>query len=212
MSCPFAIPPNEMTRHQAAEHFTWFVSNVLNRVAALRRAMDLNGGDGAALDYTRPSLRVLGARMEPWIELRRETSDEFAKSTAGLPEWLTKWARPGPVMTAQTASLAYDLGIYFGETIRREHPGMRWQLFTRSRRETDYQRPAIMSVIMPLRSRGMINPIYVVRFSVENVRLRGVRLGEDLLRLLRERDAPPERLEEIWAWCEGRSRRRRESR
>jgi len=99
--------------------------------------------------------RFLADRAE-----RLETLQAFLSETAGLSPppsetgvaqleawlwpWLEDWIREGDVEPEQHSALLHDVGVFAGEALIGERPGIEWQLLTKGpRSQLGYQFPVL---------------------------------------------------------------------
>ena len=139
---PFSSEPEQLSKKEVAFYFQWFLGVMPERIEMLRQTLALNDGGHVALDYTLGSLRQLGAWFGPNIGIRFPSEEEIEEDRQQLPEWLRSAAEE-PDLSYVTYSLCYDTGIYFGETMRRRYPFLRWEIVMRPKSDVDLHKPVL---------------------------------------------------------------------
>jgi hypothetical protein len=128
---------------KAKRYFDWFENQIPERIAALRRAFEANGGEPSVLDLRPRSLADLGAWFDRFSEIRPATPEELQFLHELVPEWAWSYVGRGRMPTDETFSLCVDIGIYFAETLRHQHPALEWFLVRRPKSDADFLMPAI---------------------------------------------------------------------
>ena len=104
-----------------AEYARWFRESLNSRIACLEEAV----GQGWTADFEPESLTPLGTWFASVVKSVERTEDEIAKMQARLaPHIKVPKMRPSD----KSASLAYDIAMYFGETLRRQDERLDWVL------------------------------------------------------------------------------------
>ena len=141
---PLPDPPKEfkvfeeMTLHEAQEHFEWFLGLSGPRRDLLVRAFSATGGRGQ-LDYTPDSLIPLWTWAIPLFETKDPTPDELARRLAEGPEWVRRADISFAELTPGTVCLCMDIGFYVAEIFIRRHPDLHWALWLK--KTGPYNRP-----------------------------------------------------------------------
>jgi hypothetical protein len=104
-----------------AEYARWFRASLSPRIACLEAAV----GQRWTGDFEPDSLTALGAWFAREVKGVERTEDEIAKMQARLAPHI-KVAKTRP--SDRSASLAYDIAMYFGETLRRQDERLDWVL------------------------------------------------------------------------------------
>lgn len=116
-------PPYEWSRSDAEKDFDYFVDHLDERIAMLNALTTRN--EGPKLDFTDESV----AALNEWFVDRAEPDPDQKNWPGGLtPEWY---------------SVVADTKAYLGEILRRRKPHLRWELWTRSKKDAGYQVPVI---------------------------------------------------------------------
>jgi len=133
--------------HRRESISIWFVAQIPERLEVLSRAVSANDGRSVIMDYSPESLERLGDWFGNHIETRNKNHDELTRENDSLPQWFlqhgdkTNW-----MLTDQTLSLCVDIGIYFGEVMRKHHPVLNWDYVKSGRKFVDYNRPVIAPI------------------------------------------------------------------
>lgn len=118
-------PWHELARREARELFKGFLASRRDRVEVLRGWLRSNG---VVLDVSNASVREL----EDWFRARvTPDPDDPARPE---PRWL---------------AVAFDIGIFLGETMIGRRPQLRWKLLMSPRRAVSFQRPVIVGFADP---------------------------------------------------------------
>ena len=124
--------PRGSTPAEGQELLEWLIRNKDERIAVLEKAVKstLSFEDWKA-DYKPASLKRLGEWFAGNIKTRPRSEEEIQVEVAKLQEqfkFLGKEIRETEVADSQTISIAYDIGIYFGEILRKKDAGTNWIL------------------------------------------------------------------------------------
>lgn len=130
-------PFGEMSGSEAERHFKWFVSSQSERITVLRCAVQATTSEGKLLGEGRPSLRPL------WIWAKSHV--QATSPQHGTSPWLETAGVSNRQLTPGTMNLAVDIGFHLTEILQRDHPAVRWQLWTRSR-DYYFQRPVLVGL------------------------------------------------------------------
>jgi hypothetical protein len=159
-----------MSRQQACEYFEWFVKEIPKRVSQLRQICPLD------LDFSPDALVALGDWFGGLVETRQRTHNEMQQEYEKFPTWLWQYIT-NSTFTEKTLSMCIDLGIYFGETLHRRNPALRWDVVLKPKNDVDFHQP----VILPFRRSMHLNPTTIM-INVAATALRtesaGARLQE----------------------------------
>ena len=151
----------------------WFLESKALRIAELEALVRSTPAfDGWRPDFTRASLATLDVWLPGVVALRRLTEEERRAEIAGMRAALKVPAHvrdedlgvETDAPTARSLSIAFDVGVYFGETLVRNMPGARWQQALKgSRRYADFGHVEVVGVGVPL------NPVRVCTVVVIQV-------------------------------------------
>jgi hypothetical protein len=140
-------PPEKLdfqgwTRGEARSYFEWFMNQIPERLSELRKLGKRLNQD-CRLDGSRESLFCLGKILVGHAETRPSTPKELAEDANDLPPHLKPFVEIEEwQLTEDTISLCVDVGIYFAEVLRQEHPSLEWKLWTR--KTVGHHRPALV--------------------------------------------------------------------
>ena len=155
-------PPYEWPRSDAEKDFDYFVANLDERIALLNRLTTQN--DGPKLDFTDDSI----AALNEWFVDRAEPDPDQENWPGGL--------------TAEWYSAVGDMRAYLGETLRRRRPNLRWQLWTRSKKDVAYQVPVIAGFTKVPNKNYHVDYGHII--AILGVRIAKNELREDSRRIL----------------------------
>ncbi|WP_448058668.1 hypothetical protein [Cellulomonas hominis] len=81
------------------------------------------------------------ARVHAWLSgiVTLDPGTDLAAAAVEIPDFST----PPLVLDAMSRSLAWDFGLFLGESIIHRHPSLGWELGTGSRKTVNFQRPAV---------------------------------------------------------------------
>lgn len=119
----FDIRNQLMPRKMARKYFDWYISIIPTRMSILaKRVKSLD----ILLDFSRKSLEKL---------------DEFYFSNLSYGQLVRQDGTR--FISAETITMCFDLGIYWGECFVRNFEAIHWELNTGMKQEVDYHRPVI---------------------------------------------------------------------
>lgn len=149
---PFTKLLREMSKQELRSYREWYVASVPARIEELASAVRRTPGfEQWRPDLTAGSLSVLGRWFASAVELRPLTASEAEKleSNSVFPADL-----PREGLTNRSYSIAFDVAIYFGETLLREFPTLTYHQRATTLRFADYGH-----VVLKGRSRALLNPL-----------------------------------------------------
>lgn len=137
---------SKLNEQEAADYFAWFMDQVPNRVAYVSHvcAKELHI-PAERMDCSPESLLLLWkwfrrrARTEKYIPSADEQKyrDQF-----GDQAWL-----PKRQLTLETEYIIRDVGIYLGETLRKNCENIHWTYYTKPRRDFFVNHPLLQGFI-----------------------------------------------------------------
>jgi len=140
---PFLDQPfREMSKEELREYANWFHSIIPHRIKILEKAVKGSlGFESWKADMSPESLDPLSRWFEKQVETRKKTKEELEADRA----LLGKFGEPEDwTITERTASIAFDVGIYFGQVVLVNVPGAKWSQVLRGKRNFDYGKPVII--------------------------------------------------------------------
>ena len=138
---PFTLRFREMPKKELKAYFVWFLKQIPDRVEELEREVKTDSGFANwRADDSPDSLLLLGQWFAGHVETRRRTTEETAEINAASPYAIPI---PNQELTNRAFSLAMDMGMYFGTTLRAQHPKLEWQQRLGSTRFVDYGQPVL---------------------------------------------------------------------
>lgn len=163
-----------LSNGELKNHFEWFLGARQERLDALKCAIEESGSlrDWKA-DLSAGLMRVAGEWFATQVDVRQRTSEEMAE--------LRKQSLPGvkvsdQELTDRTFSLAFDLGVYFAESMRSAYPHLEWKQFIDDKLFVDYGQPVLVGF-----GRVPLNPFRILStfaYGVAKKEQRGDRLSE----------------------------------
>jgi len=139
---PFTLNFTEMTKEELQEYFAWFQSILEERVSELSAHVREDSlTSNWEPDHSPSSVEVLGEWLSRHVSTRPRTQQEQEQLTAGLSHPI---AVPDYDLTNESFSLGMDIGIYFGLTLMKNHPSLRWDQDLKNKRFADYGQPIII--------------------------------------------------------------------
>ena len=175
-SPPFSLDFAKISKGELARYFKWYMSLIPERIAILQTAVtSVSGFEDLVLDFKRESL----ARLGSWFAASCEREKLSLREREEIERSLKFSVDPSEYeydLTIQTYSLALDVGMYFGETLLNEYPGLSW--VQAKRKDADFGH----AVVTPV-GKSVANPtkicVVIARKNVEDKRLG----GRELLRI-----------------------------
>lgn len=170
-----ATPFRDMDAKQARAYYEWFLQVIPHRLEELRHCLEANGGAGIPLDFTFESFALLSAWFGTKVGRRPLTAAELAQERAAMPEWLESEISQD-TLTEETLSLCMDVGIYLGETFRRQYPKLKWERVTKPKRHAYLNQPVIANF-----SKNMtLKPFWICNIMAQKITLNGSDPQEEL--------------------------------
>ena len=161
----------DLTPAEAAAYFDWFMGKVPERVAYVA-------------EVCARELRIPEERM-----------DCSPESLIPLWRWLRRRAKTEPspcpgnpkqqVLTTQTELLLLDVGMYLGETLRRNGPGLSWSYYTTPKNDMFCNHPLLTGFVDMTSGKpfpAVFDPIHMARIQATKI-LRHASKESDLFDL-----------------------------
>ena len=115
----------ELTAKQAKEYFNWYMEQIPCRLTKLWEYMKQDRPEAGPFDYSPESLIPLWEWYETKIEQVPMSQKEIEYQVARYPKWIENEIRKETMKyTDETLSLALDISIYLGETVRKNYPNL----------------------------------------------------------------------------------------
>ncbi|MEP6754002.1 MAG: hypothetical protein ABJA67_00760 [Chthonomonadales bacterium] len=149
---------------EAMELFSNFHQSIPERVRELPVAANEDGLDAELWNMCCESMGVLGSWMDSAVATMPLTDEEWSLEKEKYP-WYTHTTLDKWKFTPRTLSLINDWGIYYGETIRRIDPSLKWELITKPRKSIDYHQPVIAGYLRGIEQ----NPFRKIRVVCRHV-------------------------------------------
>lgn len=131
----------QLNSKEAAEYFEWFMARVPERVAYVSKVCAAELGiPEEKMDCSPESLLLLWK----WFRRRAKTEpvipEDTRKSGKKFPDNVWNNKRQ---LTLETEYILRDIGMYFGETFRKNVPGIYWTYYTKPRRDFFVNHPLL---------------------------------------------------------------------
>lgn len=165
INLPFHKSGSELTATEAQEYFDWFVSVIPERIGVLNGLVQENEPlISKGLDVTNPdSLIPLGNWLKENVSAVKRTENELQtlkKNVVGPLRHISDQVIQDWELSPESLSLAYDVGMYFGEVLIAEQPEkLKWRLRNNAEIDSidnDYNQPVVQNVLW-------VNPVHLVR-------------------------------------------------
>lgn len=131
----------QLNEREAAAYFAWFIGMVPERVAYVSRVCAAELGVlEARMDCSPESLRLLWK----WFRQRAKTEPDMGADS----EKHGKLVRPkSRRLTLETEYILRDVGMYLGETFRKNNPHIDWTYYTQPRRDFFVNHPLLKEFV-----------------------------------------------------------------
>jgi len=153
LSPPFTLKFREMSAKDLKQYGAWLHEILPQRIAGLEE--EVRRGPGLSefkADGSADSLDRLGPWFATQVETRPRTPGEKDALTGAAP-WVTV---PDTELTDRSFSVAFDVGLAFGQAVLKARPGARWEQPLENKKFADYGQPVIVGLgVVPL------NPIRI---------------------------------------------------
>jgi len=139
---PLSKPMQDLSQRELLSYRDWFLRNIDQRVDELARlVIGTNGYADWTADFTPASLSRLGEWFRGAVVVAPLDERERARIKAKFPFPIEA---PTEELSAETLSIAMDVGIYFGEVIRKNVSGTKWDQPTKNKKFADYGHMVLM--------------------------------------------------------------------
>ena len=171
---PFTLKFRDMSVDELNSYRQWFLDAIPNRVAQLRGAVNSSLDlESWKPDHSTASMELLGPWLSHQVETRSRTSEEIDRTKA---QAAFDFGVIGDELTNGTFSLAIDVGMYFGETIRSQYPHLEWHQPLTDRRFADFGQMVLLGF-----GQAVLNPVRICVtfcYGVAGGNKTGKNLGE----------------------------------
>ena len=150
----------ELTARQAKEYFNWYMEQIPNRITLLWEYMKQECPETEPFDYSPESLIPLWEWYETKVQQVPMSQKEIEFQAARYPKWIENEIRKETMKyTDETLSIALDISIYLGETVRKNYPNLYWGYRAKPKNEFSANRPVILKLVG---KRAYFNPSRIV--------------------------------------------------
>lgn len=140
---PFTLKFREMSKKELKDYFEWFQGAISQRIDELVSAViETPGYQQWRPDNTPASLDLLGDWFALRVERRKRTEEELreAENQLAFPVDI-----PKEELTNETFSIAMDIGMYLSQVFLHNHPSLRWNQESGSKKHVDYGQPVLVA-------------------------------------------------------------------
>ncbi|MCM3137594.1 hypothetical protein M3573_04820 [Bacillus safensis] len=136
-----------LSKKEAKTHFEWFVEQIPDRIEVLKNVTN----DEVDFNYTPESLIEVYSWYLSQIEIYELSEEDIGRELESLsryPDFIYQdekerlLANPVEIGKVDYA-IAMDIGIYYGETIRRNYPQVKWTYFTKPKSHPFLNKPVL---------------------------------------------------------------------
>ncbi len=148
MTPPFDLKPfEEMNKKEAKQYFEWYVSQIPERIAILKKVS--NGQ--ILLDYSKESLIPLFTWFLSTVTIYQLSEEEIEAELEDLrqyPDFVFEDEKErllsNPVeLKKKDYALALDIAIYYGETLIKNYPQVHWTYLTKPKSHVHLNEPIL---------------------------------------------------------------------
>lgn len=148
---PFTLKFRDMSLDELKGYGEWFLGIMPSRITELQGAVISESDFGAWVpDYSRASIERLGLWLAQQVETRRRTAEEVDR-IKGRSAF--DFDVSSEELTNKTFSFAMDAGMYFGETLKRQHPHLKWDQPIKDKKFADFGQLVLLGF-----GRATLNP------------------------------------------------------
>jgi hypothetical protein len=162
----------ERTKSELGSYRAWFIASIPERVRELAAVVkESDGFSDWEPDRTVGSLETLGQWLETQVQVQPRSQDKIQQSLARLAFPVEV---PQQALSDRSASLAFDVAMYFAVVVLSNIPGTRWDMLVKSKRLADYGQPVIGGF-----GQAVLNPVRTILTTAYGVaRGEPARLGD----------------------------------
>lgn len=121
----------ELTKSEAKRRHTWVVNEVFPRRRKVLREYYLKSNGHGELDHSPESLMPIWKWLVPKLTWEKKNDMDIERERMALSEKLRPLLRLPLVpnkLTFASATMLYDVSIYFGDTLIHNHPALKWDV------------------------------------------------------------------------------------
>ena len=182
----------QLNEKEAADYFAWFMERVPERVAYVSKvcAKELHIPE-EKMDCSPESLVLLWKWFRRRARTEKVPRPKEEKQSKSFPDSVWKNDRQ---LTLETEYILRDIGMYFGETFRKNNSSIYWTYYTKPKRDFFVNHPLL---------KGFVDRSYGKPFEAcfEPIHMAGVQASRILKKDSQDTDLL--RIYNIWVkWCE----------
>ncbi|MBU9435549.1 hypothetical protein KTE91_10585 [Burkholderia multivorans] len=174
ISPPCSLDFVALTKKELKKYNEWFIALLPERLTILQSCVNASAGYSSwVADFDPASLVELGDWFASQVATRQRTKLEVRAMEGRLKFPMDV---PHEELTDETISKAIDVGMYFGMVLLKNHPSLRWDFKTESKRFADYGQPVIVGF-----GAAILNPVRIaitLAYGVAAGTQSGSRLGQ----------------------------------
>ena len=138
------MPPGKLLRPDAHRFFDWYKEQIAFRNEQLLQVVTSDRGySDWTNDLSPESLNPLASWYVKNVGTRKRTETERDAIYQSAPAWFQHVEVDDWALTDRTFSFAFDVGIYFGEVLKKSLGGMDWELNVNAPSSIDYHLPIL---------------------------------------------------------------------
>ena len=138
---PSSLDFTNMAKPEIKEYYRWVLENIPTRVCLLEEFINTYYGyENWKADYSIDSLNLLRKWFNFQVEFREMTEQEIAQIKSTL---LFEISFDTELPTNRALSIAYDIGMYYGNLLIKNNPTLNWNIYFGSKKSVDYGHPQI---------------------------------------------------------------------
>lgn len=154
---PFSGNVNGLSKDGAIQFFNWYLQQIPIRITQLSEfIIKTPGYDKWIPDNSSDSLIPLGQWFSQKISTRDRTPFEIHEINSKLGKFQGLIPIARLVLSQESYSLAFDLGMYLSQVLIKNVPGLHWELVTKPKNDAFYNHP-----VLKLTGKMMCDPVHL---------------------------------------------------
>ncbi len=155
---PFEGKFSDLSKEDSQRVFEWFLKAIPERLDFLFAVIKNEDKNlYKQLDYSQKSLIYIGEWLSRHVHKRNRTREEIRKEYENLnPKFKGHLEIEDWVLSDETISLCFDVGIYFSKVFQRKFKDVKWSYYTKPKNDIDVNKPILRGFKIPL------NPFNIV--------------------------------------------------
>lgn len=134
----------EMNKKEAQAYLDWFLNIKEERLEILNKAIITSGNKEWKFDFTSSSLAPLFNWFKSVVTTRNKTKEEIKIEESKITGFLKGHIDVGEkIFTNEAISICADVGMYFGEVLKKEK-NLEWSFVLKPKRYAEYAQPILV--------------------------------------------------------------------